>query len=326
MGRAGVTMPMAGRIARRLPPVALFAGVALFALGLFVLGVEATGEEPRPLEPGSLTASNGTAVLAYPTRAVIAGSMRVEVSYAYPDAPGSAYYLDCLDLAAVRRGEAPGAPLLSFTGLQEGTFVISSQTVPVPDAPVLTPDPRTGVPRACDPAVAFVWAVGGDDPSQNQPTATVDLYYGSFDAGRYWVLLAVMAAGALLALLGGLAWARTRTTSLPAAGDDPLGIMRASLDRLGEQMERTRRYLLFAGVFGVFLWYPVLVPWTWKQAKLTSDNSLFAWAVGALTLTFLVVLTALWARELHRLDRELVAWRARMAELRQRETNLMDTL
>jgi hypothetical protein len=94
---------------------------------------------------------------------------------------------------------------------------------------------------------------------------------------------------------------------------------------MGEQLERARRHLLYAGVLGVVLWYPVLVPWAWNQASRTSDSPLFPWGVGVLTLAFLLVLTLLWARELHRLDRELLAWRSRMAELRKRESGLMET-
>lgn len=324
MGRAGVTPPMAGRIARRLPPAALAAGVLLFAFALFVLGIEAAGEKPSPLDPASLTAQNGTAVLAYPAPPMGGRSARIEVTYAFPDAPGDAYFLGCDDLDAVKRGDAPAAPMLSFTGLQSGSFVVSPQTAPT-RAPSMATDARAGLPR-CDSAVAFVWRVAGDDPSENRPTASVERYHGSFDMQRYGLFLLIMASGALLALVGGLAWARGPPSPPPGGGDYPLEVLRASLDRLGTQLERTRGHLLFAGIFGVFLWYPVLVPWAWKQAKLTSDGVLFPWAVAGLTLAFLVVLTLLWGRELHRLDRELVAWRARMSELRERETTLMDAL
>ena len=79
-------------------------------------------------------------------------------------------------------------------------------------------------------------------------------------------------------------------------------------------------------MLGVFLWYPILVPWAWQQAARASDVPIFPWAIAAMTLVFLLVLTVLWAREFARLDRELHGWRDRLKELRERETHLMDKL
>jgi hypothetical protein len=138
----------------------------------------------------------------------------------------------------------------------------------------------------------------------------------------------LMVGGALLALFGGLAWARVlgpRAVSAPAQ-DSTVEALRGSLDRMGEQLERTRRHLLFAGVLGVFLWYPILVPWAWQQAARASDDPLVPWAVAAMTIAFLLALTLLWAREFLALDRELNAWRGRLRELRSREQAFMDTL
>jgi len=112
----------------------------------------------------------------------------------------------------------------------------------------------------------------------------------------------------------------------PPAEDSTVEALRASLDRMGEQLERTRKHLLLAGILGVFLWYPFLVPWAWQQAARSSDDPVVPWGVAAMTLAFLVVLTILWAREFLHLDRELNAWRGRIGELRDREEHLMDAL
>lgn len=328
MEDTGVTQPMAGSPLRLLLPFALLLGVVLFGIALLALGIEAAGEDPQPLDPSSLTTANGTAVLAYPIKSFASGSNRVQVSYAFPNEPGDAYVVHCEDLDAMRRGEAPAEPLLAFTQLREGRFVATEQTLPVEYGSRFRGDPSLGVSRGCEPAVAFSWSATGGDPAANRPAASVTLHHTAFDAGRYWLLLLLMTAGASLALVGGLAWARPRAASapLPGSDDSPIEVLRASLDRMGGQLERTRRHLLLAGVLGLFLWYPILVPWTWRQAQRTSDNPLFPWAVAGLTLAFLAVLTGLWARELHRLDRELVAWRARMSQLRERENSLMETL
>ena len=314
MGARGVRDPMGGLSRRLLPALALVVGLFLFGVSLFALGIEAAGEEPRPMDPSSLTVAGGTGILAYPTNYVGARSQRIEVSYAFPQGPGDAYVLSCDDLSAIQRGETPRAPLMSFRQLREGSFVVSAQTLSFAEPP-------------CPPTIVFAWDAAEGDAAAGRPSATVTSHVVSFDMGRQWILLMMMGAGSVLVILGGLgARARSLNAPAPGSGTSPLEVLRGSLDRMGEQLERTRRHLLFAGVLGVFLWYPFLVPWAWKRAAQTGGDPLFPWAVGGLTLAFLVVLTALWARELHRLDRELHAWRDRMGELRARETGLMDDL
>lgn len=318
---------MAGALRRSLATLALAAGLLLFGVGLLALGIEAAEEDPRPLDPSSLTAANGTAVLAYHTEYLRSSSRRLEVSYAFPGAPGEVYVLACNALDPVRQGDPPTAPWLAFTHVQEGSFVISTQTLPPDARRALVVDPRSGITSYCDPVIAFRWSIAGNDTAANHPEVGVAYYSTSFDAGRHWVLLVLMTAGSTLALLGGLARARHRAPDLIASGEEsPLEVLRALLERMGEQLEATRRHLLFAGVLGVFLWYPVLVPWAWKRAAHTGVSPLFPWAVAGLTLAFLGVLTLLWAHALYRLDRELVAWRERMAALRARENSLMETL
>ncbi|HUR62449.1 MAG TPA: hypothetical protein VM286_08825 [Candidatus Thermoplasmatota archaeon] len=319
---------MAGRSGRLLPPAALLAGVLLFAVGLLVLNLESAGLDPQPLDPAVFTSENGTAVLAYPTWYYGIGSSRLLVSYAFPLAPGEAYYVDCRDLDSMRHGHAPAQPLMAFTDLREGSFVVSQRTLPDAAGPYVIVDSASGLPRQCDPAIAFQWTVGDQAPEANRPTATVAFNHRPFDQGNYGLLLAIMGAGAVLALAGGLAWARTRLqgTGVPSQEQGPLEVLRALLERMGAQLERTRRHLFLAGALGVLLWYPILVPWAWRQADRTTESPVFPWAVGGIVLAFLAILTALWIKELHRLDRELAAWRTRLAELRTREAHLMDTL
>ena len=315
---------MAAALRRFVATLALAAGLFLFGVSILVLGL-GVAEEPRPHDPSSFTTVNGTAVLAYHTE--YSRSRRVEVSYAFPEGPGDVYVLACDALDPVREGEPPAAPWLAFTNVQEGGFVITSQTLPPYARHALVIDPRSGGLSECDPVVVFRWTLAGDNATANQPAVGVASRSAPFDEGQHWLLLVVMTAGSTLALLGGLARARHAAQGpATSAEESPLEVLRASLERMGAQLEATRRHLLFAGVLGVFLWYPVLVPWAWKRAAQAGVGPLFPWAVAALTLAFLGVLTLLWARGIHRLDRELAAWRARMAELRARETSLMETL
>jgi hypothetical protein len=313
-----------GRLRRLLPPVAMVFGLFLFGIALVQLGSQASPQQARVLHPGSLTMANGTAVLVYPVNYFAYRQDHIEVSYSFPEAPGDAYFVDCPGAAALAKGRLPQAPLLTFVGQRTGTFVVSYQTLP-PIESYLTYDVELN--RPCDAAVALVWAAT-TDPGQNKPDVAV-LYYEAGLGGEDFVLLAMLMGGsALVTLLGGLAWARMghTPTQVPPSDGSTVEALRAALDQVVAQLERTRKNLLFAGILGVFLWYPFLVPWSWQQAMRASDDETIALAVAGLTLAFLLALTILWAREFLRLDRHLTAWRGRLGELRTREDDLLESL
>lgn len=317
---------MVALLRRLLPPLTLLAGLFLFGVGLFVIGIEASGTDPEALEPSAFVSENGTAALAYPTKYFGMRGDQVKVSYAFPTAPGDALVVDCAGYQALLAGR-PMTPLLAFTGLQDGAFAVTYQTLPSGAHYAIAVDPQTGARTFCEPVVVFRWDVAQGDAAANRPVAHVTYHRGAFDMERSSLVLVVMTASSLLALLGGLSWARQRAKApVPPAATSALEVLRASLDRMGGQLQRTRHHLLLAGVFGVFLWYPVLVPWAWRQAARTEVSAAFPWAVAGLTFAFLAVVTWLWTRELHRLDREILAWRSRLGQLREREDGLLDIL
>ena len=319
---------MAGRLARlrRLaPPAALFVGLFIFGMSLFSLGSEASRDQVQTLEPSKLVVTNGTAVLVYPVEDYAWERATVNVSYSFPQAAGDAYFVGCQDTQRLLAGERPEEAGLVFVGLRENAFKVNRQTVG--DHLIAFADER-GSRVYCAPSLAFLWAAPGGDPAANHPAVSAVHEFGRLGTDDLDWLFTTMVGGALLSLFGGLAWARVRAARPPAppSEDSTVEALRSSLDRMAEQLERTRRHLLFAGVLGVFLWYPILVPWAWQQAARASDAPIFPWAVAGMTLVFLLVLTILWAREFVRLDRELDGWRDRLEKLRQRETHLMDTL
>lgn len=312
---------MARRARRILAPLAMLLGLLLFGTSLLQLNSQANPRQEVQLNPGSLALANGTAVLLYPIDYFGFWTDRIEVAYSFPDAAGDAYVIGCEDTAALLGGDPAASPFMRFNGLREGSFVITRQTLP-PLSHFYSVDQASRVP--CDPAVAFVWAT--DDPTQNRPDASV-LYYEAGLVGEefFWLSL-LMGSSALLTLAGGLSWVRTtHLASAPTEGST-VEALRASLDQVVVQLERTRKHLLFAGVLGIFLWYPFLIPWSWQKAMEASGHAGTAFGVAAFTLAFLVALTILWAREFVRLDRHLAAWRSRLGQLRLREEGLMESL
>lgn len=310
-----------------LAPLALFAGLFFFGLSLLILGTGSLESDERVLDASSLTVANGTAVMLYPTGWYGYLRSQVNVTYSFPQAPGDAFLVDCEEAEAVAAGRAPSSPRLAFMGLREWSFVVSYATTNG-DETIYTRTLADGEVTYCAPILAFRWSAPEGDPAPNRPTVQAVHDTSRLDAGNLPPLLALMVGSAILALAGGLRWARARGERIerPPSGDSTVEALRGVLDRMGEQLERTRRHLLFAGVLGIFLWYPFLVPWAWRQANAVSDEAALAWAVAGATLAFLIVLTVLWAREFLRLDRELDAWRGRIGELRDREEHLLDTL
>lgn len=317
---------MPGRIRRLVAPGALFAGLFFFGLSMLFLAAESHEEGRVDLAPSFFGVVNGTAIIAFPVDYHGERTERIEVAYGFPNGSGDAFLVGCADLARVRLGEPPREPLLAYMGLRNASFVANQQTV-TDTSPLYPFDAQRGYALRCAPALVFRWPADGSDPSVGRPHVEASHLSADLDGENFVIYTILVGGGALLALFGGLAWARAvpRGGAIADAGST-VEILRASLDQMGAQLERTRKHLLLGGVLGIFLWYPFLVPWAWRTAARASESRFVPWAVAALTMLFLVVLTLLWAREFHRLDRELIRWRRRMSDLRAREARLLDTL
>lgn len=316
---------------RLVAPAALFLGLALFGVTLLTLGGAASNDAVTRLEPSFLGVVNGTASMIYPTDYYGYSKTSVDATFSFPEAAGNASFVGCTDRDRALSGQPPAHPLVAYNAVRGGTLHVSRQTVGPYSYRLLAPDDRYLDDSTCyTGALLFQWAAPDGKPEANKPVVEATFLDDELDEGAGVFLLVLSVGGALLALLGGLAWARQ---SPQVAEDDDESLpdstaesLRFALDRMGGQLERTRRNLLLAGVVGIFLWYPILVPWVWTTASGDTNATWLPWALAGAALLFLGVLTVLWAREFVRLDRELRRWRERMGELRDREAGLMADL
>ena len=325
-------------------PVAFLVGLVVVAMSLLLLGVMAAEGGTTPITSRFSSIDNGTALSGHLVPPYAPDPSVLEVSFSFPRAPGDAYLLHCADLERLRAGEAPREPLVRMEGVREGafsrpmadylgygtTYFAPGGAAPQPGgAASAVGGPSIDVRDACVGAfVVLRWQE--DAPDANRPRVDVAVREVPLDSVPASLLFALAGLGATLALGGGLLWGRARRAPPPAPGDGDGAGTAETLYRLATRSEawlaRTRRYVLISGPVGVFLWYPVLVPWAWRLGREASGAAWMPWALAGATLLLLVGLTALWAREFLRLDRELAAWRAQLAELRRREETLLAEL
>lgn len=293
-----------------LAPIAFVAGIVLLGLTLLVFSLAASGAEPQRIEYHEEGVANGTAYLAYPVPLQGRADLRLDVSFRFPGT-GAAYTTGCRDL---ERFKAGGAPLLQDMRT-EGARGRFSTNVPAlaPDCPVLY--------------VVLAWDASTGDPAANRPEVEVVVSSILVDGPVGSLAVGAGILGSLLAAVGGIGWGRRlrRPGAVEPAPDDEStaeALLRAA-QRGGDWLERTRRYLVAAGVLGVFMWYPVLLPWAWRTALQGTRERWLPWAMAASAGALLLVLTAVWVVEYLRIDRELAAWRERVARLREREAALL---
>ena len=294
----------------RFAPIAFVAGVVLLGLTLLVFSLAASGAQPQRIEYHEEGVANGKAYLAYPVPLQGRADLRLDVAFRFPES-GAAFTANCRDLERVKAGGTPVAADMRTEGAR-GRF---STNVPAlaPDCPALY--------------VVLTWAAPTGDLEANRPE--VEVVVSSILVNGPVGALAVGAGilGAVLAAAGGIGWGRRlqRAAVVDPAPDEEStaeALLRAA-ERGGHWLARTRRYLVAAGVLGVFLWYPVLLPWAWRTALQGTRERWLPWALAASACALLLALTVVWSVEYVRIDRELTAWRERVARLRQREAALL---
>lgn len=317
-------------------PVLFLVGIALVGVSLLLLGVLAAEANSTPVAASTGSVRDGVIVKGKlvppygPFHAVL------EVEYEFPEAPGDAFLVHCADLERLLQGREPLAPLVRHDDRTSGSFSRSmtdylglrTTYFRVADgSPVTT---WGGAALRADEVCFGAWVAfrySGTDSRVNEPDARVHVREVPLDSVPGAILIALAATGAVLGLAGALLWPRARRAAAAEAAAAAGGEGTAeTLYRLAERSEawlaRTRRYVLVSGPLGVFLWYPVLVPWAWRAGREASATGWMPWALAAGAIALLAGLTVAWAREFVRLDRELRAWREQLAELRRREAEL----
>lgn len=342
-------------------PVAFLLGLVVLGVSALLLGVLATEGDTTVLDDRlRMDRRDDLVALSYLVPPYAPDDALLEVTYAFPHGPGDVYVLDCADLERVLQRQAPRRPLVALHDAREGAFSEpmdnylgygwylfdasgdatgagnatsgggassgggSSRETVVLGSGASVPG---GVCGGVYVSFVYAQAAGADD---NRPQVEVRVREVPLDGADAIALFALSAVSGLLALAGGLEWQRRRRAASPAAGADEGAGTAETLRRLAERSEawlaRTRRYVLISGPLGIFLWYPVLIPWAWRAGREGSGTAWMPWALAGGALLFLAGLTTLWAREALRLDRELKAWREQLAELRRREEALLAEL
>ena len=328
----------------------------MLGVSLLLLGVLAGEGATVPLQEASVSNNNGTITVAYPIPAYPYEEAVLEVEYAFPVAPGDAYLVNCIDHTRLVEGRPIEGPAVRREDMREGSFTSllgreqgwpSTRYYRLTDAtePAMAGSgssasggggtsigsfPR-GTEYCTGVLVAFQWEASSPEAWQeNRPDASVVVREMPLEGEMAGALFALAILGGASALAGGLAWGRQRDgPRAPSDLDEAAGAaetLRVMAERAEAWLARTRRYVLISGPLGIFLWYPVLIPWAWRAGREGSTSAWMPWALATGALLFLAGLTLLWAREFLRLDRELAAWREQLAELKRREDALMAEL
>lgn len=293
--------------------------MVFLGLGLLLFALGATGAEPRTYDYYEEGTVGTTGYRAHPVPLTARGDLRLDVRYHFPTT-GEAFTAGCFDYATFRQdGRRPLITEMRSGGTSGGFST---------NLPSYTIGGR-GIEPGC-PFLHIVFAWNATQARAGPPEVEVvtSSILASLPAGILAVSLTLV--GALLATTGGVAWSRRLDARRPPPPADAAESTVETLMRLAESsgawLERTRRYLVVAGVVGVFLWYPLVLAWAWARALEGGASRPTPWLLAAGALVALLALTAVWARTYLRLSRELAAWRERVARLQAREATYLASL
>lgn len=329
-------------------PTVFLIGLVLFGVSVLLLALLAQDVRSDPVTDPIVRVENGTATQTY--FAVLGETGVVRGTYSFPKDPGTVYTLDCLDYGRYVAGQPLQHSPLVMRNVMNGSiqldsheifsrFYNASQAPPVTGGPNGTAPPmdlrdlRRASPYCPAAYVVFEWSTGNASWQDNAPAVSLVMRTYPLDTDAGGFLMALSVVSAILALTGGLSWGSQRgldgyaPLTLSAADDESTAeTLHRLAENTGHWLERTRRYLLLSGVLGIFLWYPILVPWAYKAGRDASLDESSGLVLAAAVLVFLLVVTFIWGRTFLQLDRELAQWRDRMARLQKREQELLDSL
>jgi hypothetical protein len=290
----------------------LVAGLSLFATGLILIGTAGQHERELPATQSETWAGNGTAGTAYVLPRIPLGV--VTTSFTFPAAEGSVQLLDCEDWTRVVEGASPQNPLLVREHVRSSSFTYTIDATLFPrftgqSAPDPSPPPPPRLFGACSQLfVTFQWAVPPSTaPAENEPSADVHLVLQTTAASTGSTFAGLSVLGAALVLASVLAPRRAPPPAAPIESGTAEALLEATQHSV-DWMRRTQRYLAIAGLLGVFLWYPILVPLAFWWGTRLPDGSPPAAMIATVTFVFLAALSLFWWQEHRRLSSDLRAW------------------
>lgn len=310
---------------RSLPVAGLAAGLMLFVLAVVVLAYLAGEASHTEVTEHATVEANGTMRRIYPIPT--GDNLRTEVAYSFASGEGSVAVVPCSDRGwsseawepafVVERQGPASSGFLVVDGSASGDLILRA---PVP--PIAPSQPSDGDPAflfCSGRSLVFEWGAA----MASEPTVQAIVHDTPLDGGPAQVAVLASVVGLLAVAVSSVWLLRRRPTPRPADSESTVETLVEALRLSTGWLERSRTHLLVAGLLGIVVWYPVLLPWAWNAGSGASSSPWGAWLMAGLVVVGLLGATLLWGWRLLALDRDLRQWRDRLESLRRREQDLL---
>jgi hypothetical protein len=312
-------------MARSLPVVGLTTGLLLFASAIGVLAYLASGASQTEVTEHATVSINGTLRRAYPIPT--GEDLRSEAAYSFAKGEGFALVVPCHDQGWATPDWTPTFLIERQGPSSSGLVVIDGSgshdlTLSQPIAPIPPSHPSAGFHAmffCSGRTLVFEW----DNATTADPTVEVIVHETPLDGASASFAIGISVLGLLLAAVSGARAMRQPARPLPAETETTLESLVEALRLSTAWLERSRTHLLAAGILGIVVWYPVLLPWAWKTGASASSEPWGPWLMAGFFLLALLGATLFWGWRLVTLDRDLRNWRNRLEALRRREQELL---
>jgi hypothetical protein len=310
---------------RSLPVAGLAAGLMLFLVAVLALAYLAGQARQAELTEHATVEANGTLRRVYPVPT--GDHLRTEVAYSFARGEGLVVVVPCSDRGWSAEGWEPrfvierqgpaASGFLVVDGSSGGALALGEPIQPIAPA---APSPGDQAFLFCSGrSLVFEW----DAAAASSPTVRAVVHDTPLDGGPAQLAVAAAVVGLLAVAVSGAWMARRRPAGRPPESETTVETLVEALRLSTEWLERSRTHLLVAGLLGIVVWYPVLLPWAWSQGAEASSTPWGPWLLAGLLGLGLLGATLVWGWRLLALDRDLRHWRDRLESLRRREQDLL---